>query len=272
MAAPTGLAGGQPIDPSVFSPGACVSFAPVGLARHVTVFLDAGHGGIDPGAVGRTEAGQTIDEARETLAVELGTMAILRRDGFGVVVSRTRERSVLRLRPGDTSGKVLTVRGSHADVLARVRCANAAHAEALVGIYFNAGTRTNAGSVTGYDPVRPFAAENLRLARLVQADVLAAMNGQGWGIPDAGVKSDVGLGSALSSAALAYGHLVLLGPADPGYVSSPSRMPGALIEPLFITDQFEGSIAASRHGQAVIAGGLAKAIEQYFASGRGAPA
>ena len=41
-------------------------------------------------------------------------------------------------------------------------------------------------------------------------------------------------------------------------------MPGALIEPLFITDPFEGSIADSKAGQEVIAGGLAQAVEQYF--------
>jgi N-acetylmuramoyl-L-alanine amidase len=45
-------------------------------------------------------------------------------------------------------------------------------------------------------------------------------------------------------------------------------MPGAVIEPLFITDPFEGSIAASRRGQSVIADGLARAIEQYFAPAR----
>jgi N-acetylmuramoyl-L-alanine amidase len=44
-------------------------------------------------------------------------------------------------------------------------------------------------------------------------------------------------------------------------------MPGALIEPLFITDPFEGSIAASADGQRVIAGALARAIEQYFGHG-----
>jgi N-acetylmuramoyl-L-alanine amidase len=42
-------------------------------------------------------------------------------------------------------------------------------------------------------------------------------------------------------------------------------MPSALIEPLFITDPFEGSIAASSQGQHVIAVGLADAVEQYFA-------
>jgi N-acetylmuramoyl-L-alanine amidase len=42
-------------------------------------------------------------------------------------------------------------------------------------------------------------------------------------------------------------------------------MPGALVEPLFITDPFEGSIGASSRGQQVIADGLARAIERYFA-------
>jgi N-acetylmuramoyl-L-alanine amidase len=257
----------QAVDRSFFAPGACVAFAPTAPARDLTVFLDAGHGGLDPGAVGSTESGQTIYEAGETLSVELETMAILRGDGFRVVVSRTRDSAVLRLRPNDVSGKVLTNQGSHADVLARVACANDARANVLVGIYFNAGAPNNAGCVTGYDDVRPFAAENLRLAKLMQTDVLAAMNAQGWGIPDVGVKLDTGLGSALNRQALAYGHLVLLGPARPGYVPTPSRMPGALIEPLFITDRFEGSIAASAHGQRVIAGALAQAIEQYVADG-----
>jgi N-acetylmuramoyl-L-alanine amidase len=256
---------GQPVDVSAFSPGACVAFSPTASARHLTVFLDAGHGGLDLGAVGGTESGRTIYEADETLAVELDTMAILRAAGFRVVVSRTRDTSVLRLGPEDVAGGVLTVGGSHADVVARDVCANDAHANVLVGIYFDARAPFNAGAVTGYDAARAFAAQNLRLAKLLQRDVLAAMNAQGWGVPDGGVQSDVELGSALSSKALSYGHLVLLGPPDPGYVSTPSRMPGALIEPLFITDPFEGSIAASRHGQEVVAGALAKAIEQYFA-------
>ncbi len=256
----------QPIDPSVFNPGACVAFSPTAAARHLTVFLDAGHGGRDQGAVGSTESGRPINEASVALSVELRTMAILRAAGFRVVVSRTRNTSVRRLRPGDLSGGVLSVRGSHQDVLARDVCANDAHANALVGIYFNAGAPKNAGCVTGYDAVRPFAVENLRLAKLVQADVLAALNGNGWEIPNDGVQPDSGLGSALSSNALAYGHLVLLGPAYRGYVPTPSRMPGALIEPLFVTDPFEASIAAGRRGQEAIARGLARAIEQYFAS------
>ncbi len=42
---------------------------------------------------------------------------------------------------------------------------------------------------------RPFAAVNLRLATLVQDDVLDAMDAQGWQIPDRGVQPDTQLGS-----------------------------------------------------------------------------
>lgn len=264
-AGPVAARPGQAIDPAMFRPGACVSFAPVGAARDLTVFLDAGHGGIDPGAVGTTESGRVVHEASATLAVELDTMAILRGRGFRVVVSRTRDTTVLRLPRGDVAGRLLTVRGARAEVAARDVCANDAHANVLVGIYFDAGAASNAGSVTGYDAVRPFARDSRRLAGLLQSDVLAAMNARGWDIPDEGVQLDSNLGSSLTTRDLAYGHLLLLGPRAPGYFSTPSDMPGALIEPLFITDPFEGSIAASPGGQEVIARGVAMAIEQYFA-------
>jgi N-acetylmuramoyl-L-alanine amidase len=40
-----------------------------------------------------------------------------------------------------------------------------------------------------------------------------------------------------------------------------SQMPGGVIEPLFITDPFEGSAAGSAHGQTVIAQSISTAIE-----------
>ena len=258
--------GAVALDPAYFASGSCVAFPPTSGNRHATVFLDAGHGGLDPGSIGTTEAGQTIYEADETLPVELDTMALLRAQGFRVVVSRTRASTVVRPESGDVSDGAFTVQGEHRDVAARDVCANQAKADILIGIYFDAGTTSqDGGSVTGYDPDRPLSPASLKLADLVQNDVVTEMNAQGWGIPSEGVLTDSGLGGpALSNLAAAYGHLLLLGPASPGYFSTPSEMPGVLIEPLFITDPFEGSIAASTNGQQVIAHGLAEAVEQYF--------
>jgi N-acetylmuramoyl-L-alanine amidase len=253
------------VNPARFAKTACMAYPPTSGDRHRTIFLDAGHGGLDPGSVGHTQSGKTIYEADETLPVELDAMALLRSHGFRVVVSRTTNSSVARLRAVDTNGKLLTAEGVHQDVAARAVCANEAHANALIGIYFDAGASNNAGSVTGYDAVRPFAAANLKLATLVQNDVLAAMNRHGWRIPSEGVQLDSQLGSSLNPVADSYGHLLLIGPAKRGWFTTPSRMPGALIEPLFITDPFEGSLANSGSGQHVIATGIARAAEQFFA-------
>ena len=68
---------------------------------------------------------------------------------------------------------------------ARDVCANKAKADVLVGIYFDAGGSSyDAGGVTGYDTARPFSAQNLRLATLVQNDVLACHERPGLGDPE----------------------------------------------------------------------------------------
>lgn len=268
-----GTAGGQSLDPTLFATGSCVDYPPTQGDRGKTVFLDAGHGGLDPGGVGTTQSGMTIYEADETLPVELDVMALLRADGYRVVVSRTGPSTALRLAPADVSDGVLSLKGAHDDVAARAECAADANAQALVGIYYNAGgSPQDAGSVTVYDDDRPFAADNLRLADLVQDDVLSGLNTQGWGIPNDGVQSDAGFGSmdgdasgGLAEEAADYNHLMLIGPAMSGYFTTPSQMPGVAIEPLYITDPFEGTIAASSSGQSVIARGIASAVEQYLA-------
>jgi N-acetylmuramoyl-L-alanine amidase len=250
-----------------------MAFEPTSGDRGQTVFLDAGHGGIDPGGVGTTEGGQTVYEATETLPVELDVSALLRARGFRVVVSRTGASTVLRLGPADVDGGVLTLQGAHDDVAARDQCANLAGADAMVGIYYDAGaSSSDAGSLTAYDTARPFSSANQRLATLLQRDVVADMDAQGWGIPDDGAQTDSQLGSlvgtpssgGLAAEAAAYNHLLLLGPVEPGFFTTPSQMPGAVIEPLYLTDPFEGSIAASVHGQQVIAEGIATAVEQYL--------
>ena len=176
---------------------------------------------------------------------------------------------------------MLSLQGSHDDVVARDVCGNLAQASVLVGIYMDSGAGPqSAGSVTVYDADRSFSTANDTFARLLQHDVLSAMNAQGWQIPDDGVLPDTGFGSTvgdpaaggLAAEAAAYNHLLLIGPSAAGYFSTPSQMPGAVIEPLYLTDPFEGSIAANPSDQAVIAGGIAAAVEQFLAPVRRAGA
>ena len=72
------------------------------------------------------------------------------------------------------------------------------------------------------------------------------------------------LAGGLAAQAAAYNHLLLLGPAMAGYFTTPSQMPGAVIEPLYLTDPFEGSIAASPADREDHRRGIANAVERFL--------
>jgi N-acetylmuramoyl-L-alanine amidase len=160
---------------------------------------------------------------------------------------------------------IFTQPGRHANLVARDLCANVGKADILIGVYFNAGAADDAGSLTLYNDDRPVWRSSEQLADLVQRSVLTSLREHGYQIPDDGVHNDVGYGSLETAADHAYNHLILLGPPKAGYLATPSEMPGALIEPLFITNPAEGSIANSPAGQQAIALGLVAVVNRYFA-------
>jgi N-acetylmuramoyl-L-alanine amidase len=254
-------------DRSLFTPNACLEYTPTGKDRHTTVFLDPGHGGPDPGAAGTAPDGAHLQEKTLTLAVALDMLPRLRHDGFHVALSRITDSAVARIGPGDLSGKLYSPQGEHADIEARIVCANDARAQLLLSVHFDAfGEPTVGGAETTYDPDRPFSAKSARFARLLQSAIIGGFARQGWTLPNRGVISDVSIGTpSITQQAAAYGHLLELGPAQAGWLAHPSTMPGALVEPLFLTDPGEAAVIESTHGQHVLAASLCAAIENYFA-------
>lgn len=261
IAPPAGLARSslqpQQLNLPGLDPGACMRYQSVAGAQAKTVFIDAGHGGLDPGVVGFQLA-----EKDATLAVATDLESILHSDGYTVVMSRTRDSSVIKLSPSDSITGSLTDSAERRDLLARAACANAAGAMALVSIHFDGFSDPSVGGTeTFYDAARSFAPDNKRLASDLQSALV-----QSLGTTDRGVWTDDQLAApTLTASGSAYGHLIELGPISQGWVDSPSRMPGALVEPLFITDPNQARIAADPAGQRRIAQALASGIQRYLA-------
>ena len=243
--------------------GACMSFAPTSGHVGQTVFLDAGHGGLDPGVVGTSSTGHQVLEKDATLAVATRLAALLRAAGYGVGMSRTRDTTVIKLSAADSDYGAITSSAVHRDLAARAACANATGANVLVSIHFDGFIDPSVGGTeTFYDGARSFAASNRRLATSLQSALVARL-----GAADRGVWTDDQLAApTLTGSGESYNHLIELGPQSPGWVDNPSSMPGALVEPLFITNPSEAQIASDPAGQQKIAEALAAGLLRYVSA------
>lgn len=252
---------------TAFAPGACVSLSPLREAPRGVVFLDAGHGGLDPGASGTTTDGRRIDEKTVTLSIVKETAIRLRTAGYRVVVSRWSDTGIVELGSGDVRSDILTAQGVHRDLLARIACANAARADVLVSIHTNAfSDPKEGGTMTFYDPDRPFFRDSRRFAELLHARVVSDIRRAGLRIQDRSVVPDtVSMGrKALTKEGARYGHEVLLGPYSPTYVPTPSVMPGAILETLFLTRPAEADFVMSSKGANVLAAAITAAVRDFL--------
>jgi N-acetylmuramoyl-L-alanine amidase len=240
--------------------GACMSLPPTQAGSGQTVFIDPGHGGLDPGVVGMA-SGQQVLEKDTALAVAARLSDLLRADGYRVVMARTRDSTVIKLSTTDSVMGALTASAEHRDLAARAACANASGAAALLSIHFDAFADPSVGGTeTFYDSARTFAAESHRLAVDVQAALVSALR-----TSDRGVWTDDQLAApTLTSSGSTYGHLIELGPMSAGWVDDPSQMPGALVEPLFLTNPAEARLASDPAGQQKIAVALEAGLVNYL--------
>ncbi|GAC1504297.1 MAG: hypothetical protein NVS1B3_00740 [Candidatus Dormibacteraceae bacterium] len=228
-----------------------------------TVFIDPGHGGIDPGVVGGTSAHRVL-EKDAALGVATRLNGLLRADGYRVVMARTQDSTVAKLSPTDSVLGSLTGSAEHRDLITRTACANAAGAAALVSIHFDAYSDPAVGGTgTFYNSARTFAPASRRLAIDLQSALVTAL-----GTADRGVWTDDQIAApTLTTSGSTYGHLIELGPVSAGWVDEPSAMPGALVEPLFLTNPAEAQLAGDDAGQQRIAAALEAGLVKFLTGG-----
>jgi len=240
-----------------------------------TVVIDPGHGGEEVGAAnfGVVEKESNLEMAFrvERLLVERGLRVVLTRR----VDARASYEGLAATPTGFSAQRV--------DLQGRVDLANSEHAAAYVSIHSN-GSASGAerGIEVYYNSQRPHAAENLRLARLVNDSVLAEVSAAGYPANARGVKDD----SCLRAFQGRCFPLFVLGPdrvtnrdeilrrggnpdallprGQDEFRSRATQMPATLVELFFISNAEDAAILRSEPAREAMARGVARGITRYL--------
>ena len=248
--APTAI----PVPPTVVKPAPTATELPARAPRVIAV--DPGHGGTETGAV-HTVRGRKADliEKNVNLAIALYLADDLRAAGYTPVLTRTEDTGV-NLPPRDLNGD--GVIDNDDDLQARVDIANNAGADLLLSIHNNGAGPARRGTTTYYSQAHPLGAQGKALAGFIQHQFIAGLRGAGYDdVIDEGISDDTPLGKP-------FGHLFVIGPKTPR-VARAAKMPGALGETLFLTNDTEAALLATKAIQQVIALAYARGVDDYFA-------
>ncbi|MET0773450.1 MAG: N-acetylmuramoyl-L-alanine amidase [Candidatus Limnocylindrales bacterium] len=212
----------------------------------ITVVVDPGHGGTFDGAVapdGTREADLNLDIGRRLARMLEGA-------GVNVVLTRDSDSEVNSPAVDRTFDGVIDVTD---DLAARNDVANAARADLFIAIHNNfAVDRTTGGPSTYWSDERTFRGRSARLARTIQARMVAALASvaaDGWRPYDHG--------------ALTYPYYVLRD-VDPPRLLRPSRMPGVLSEGLFLSNPRELRMLKRPRVRQAMADAYYQAIAEYL--------
>ena len=222
----------------------------------MTVVIDAGHGGRDPGNLGTGR--YKIAEKDITLAVAKKTAAYIeeRIPGVRVIMTRTDD--------------------TYPELSERVRVANDAQADLLLSIHcdsFNKSTVTGSSTfVMGLDKSEA----SLRVAAKENAAVFEGTDTQGFDPDDPdtfialALKQEIYLGRSLQLAELIQTQFrERVGRKDRGvrqapyYVTAYSNMPSVLVELGFLTNPKEEDFLHSEQGQDYMSSALFRAFRDY---------
>lgn len=204
-----------------------------GRPLHGIVVLDAGHGGVEPGAVG---AGG-LTEKELNLAVTQHAQQALEAAGHPVVLTRAGDYRI--------------------SLEARAKIVETVKPRAFVSIHYNAepdGPRAGPGAETYYQTVGPSAAESKRLAGLIYEEIVAAMSqyqGVAW-VAD----SDAGAKYRKNSQGNDYY----------GILRRTQGTPASLAELGFISNPPEEALYRSDDVRRVAGGAVAKGVIRFLTS------
>jgi N-acetylmuramoyl-L-alanine amidase len=186
----------------------------------ITVAVDPGHGGSLSGAVG-------ADGTREAdINLDIGLRLTRMLEGAGVNVALTRSTDAFVNDPAQerTGDGIID---DDDELAARPDVANRARADLFISIHNNiAVNQAVGGPSTYYFDERSFGARSERLARVVQDEMVAALDG----IADDYQPYDHGV--------LIYPYYVLRD-YDPPRLLRPTQMPGVLSEGMFLSNTRE---------------------------------
>ncbi len=214
---------------------------------YITVAVDPGHGGELSGAVGA----DGTREADLNLDIGLRLARMLEGAGLDVVITRTSDAFVNDPAEDRTGDGVID---DTDELAARPDAANEARADLFIAVHNNTAVNKSVGgpSTYFYDE-RPFSARSARLARIIQEEMVAALDavdGEGHEPYDHG--------------ALIYPYYVLRG-YDPPRLRRPTQMPGVLSEGMFLSNPRELRLLKRPAVRAAMAVAYYDAIARYLA-------
>lgn len=140
------------------------------LLANLTIVIDPGHGGPDPGAIG---ASGTY-EKNNTLPVGLNLAGLLRSAGAQVILTRSTDVS--------PAGGTYTER---ADLEARTKIANDLKADLFISLHNDSfGNPDVSGTTTYYSSANPVASQSKTLAASIQSELVKAIGLNNRGVKD----------------------------------------------------------------------------------------
>ena len=241
------------------------------------VCIDPGHGGWDRGRE-RTDMDAFgppwVDESELTLSLAYFLRDELEQRGIAVVMTRETGGAVNWANEDvDGDGRVLDtteqgqVAGLRDELQARISICNDAGADIMVSVHLNgADDPAIGGYQIYYNSHRDFAAENNDLAAFLYREMTIAFSDLGYAANERGTTDDINL-SAQTHEFGSEQFLIMIGPevVKPEYTIVPTRMPGVIIETLFITHTDDANFIMNPANQQRLAVAWADGIENYRA-------